>query len=65
MTIRIYDRANGILQFEANTADPQEAWKLFGEELGYNTEEDGVFEKSAYAWTEKAEIGDISECRAF
>jgi hypothetical protein len=65
MTIKIYDRAIGFVQFEADTTDPLTAWKLFGDELGYDHEEEGVFEKSAYAWTEKAEITDVSECQAF
>lgn len=65
MTIKIFDRANGLLQLEIQARTADEAWAAFGDVLGYEKEEKGVFEKSAYVWTDKAEIKDISECKAF
>lgn len=55
MTIYIYDKANGLLQFETEISDPTAAWSAFGADLGYTEDEPGLFERSAYIWTTQAD----------
>jgi hypothetical protein len=64
MTIKIYDKANGMLQFSLDADTPEAAWTAFREELGYDKDEP-FFDRSHYAWTEKDQINDVSECRDF
>jgi hypothetical protein len=66
-TIRIYDKATGFLQFagDERTPNPQAAWVVFREDLGYQADEPGVCEASAYVWTYKEDIEDTSECEDF
>ena len=45
---KIHDKENGILQFDDEAASADEAWQSFMAILGYQEEEKGVCERSAY-----------------
>jgi hypothetical protein len=63
--IRIYDKANGELQFESELDAANEAWQEFRGMLGYDQDIPGTCERSAYVWTNAESIRDVSECRDF
>lgn len=48
MNHAIYDLAYGILQWEGEADDLDDAWMQFRADLGYSDDIPGVFERSAY-----------------